>query len=70
MSAYDNDVKTGNYNIYSGCLPVSCTRKGKMPPYDLVDIKKKSNMPINILAVHRIVQRCGGRDFDLCRGAR
>ncbi len=38
---YGNEVKTENYNIYSGCLVVNCTEKGKMYLYDLVNIKKK-----------------------------
>ena len=41
MPIYDNDVKTEKYNIYSGCLVVNCTGKGKMYLYDFVDIKKK-----------------------------
>lgn len=43
MPVYDNDVKTENYNIYSGCLVVNCTGKGKMYLYDLVDILYASN---------------------------
>ena len=41
MPVYDNDMKTENYNIYSGCLVVNCTGKGKMHLYDLMNIKKK-----------------------------
>lgn len=40
------DVKTENYNIYSGCLVVNCTGKGKMYLYDLVDIKKEASNPL------------------------
>lgn len=29
MPVYNNNVKTENYNIYSGCLVVNCTGKGK-----------------------------------------
>ena len=46
MPVYDNDVKTENYNIYSGCLVVNCTGKGKMYLYDLVDIKKEASNPL------------------------
>ena len=46
MPVYDNDVKTGNYNIFSGCLVVNCTRRGKMYLYDLVDIKKEASNPL------------------------
>ena len=46
MPIYDNDVKTENYNIYSGCLVVNCTGKGKMYLYDLVDIKKEASNPL------------------------
>lgn len=41
MPIYDNELKTGNYNIYSGCLVINCTGNGKMYLYDVVDIKKK-----------------------------
>lgn len=40
------DVKTENYNIYSGCLVVNCTGKGKTYLYDLVDIKKEASNPL------------------------
>ena len=46
MPVYDNDMKTENYNIYSGCLVVNCTGKGKMYLYDLVDIKKEASNPL------------------------
>lgn len=32
--------------------------------------EKEENVPINILAVHRAVQRCGDRDSDPRRRAR
>ena len=38
--------ETENYNIYSGCLVVNCTGKGKMYLYDLVDIKKEASNPL------------------------
>ena len=46
MPVYDNEVKTDNYNIYSGCLVVNCMGKGKMYLYDLVDIKKEASNPL------------------------
>ncbi len=46
LPIYDNDRKTGNYNIYSGRLVVNCTGKGKMYLYDLVDIKKETSNPL------------------------
>lgn len=46
MPVYDNEVKTEKYNIYSGCLVVNCTGKGKMYLYDLVDIKKEASNPL------------------------
>ncbi len=46
MPIYNNDVKTENYNIYSGCLVVNCTGRGKMYLYDLVDIKKEASNPL------------------------
>ena len=49
MPVYDNDVKTENYNIYSGCLVVNCTGKRKMYLYDLVDIKKEASNPLKAI---------------------
>ncbi|MCM1173165.1 MAG: hypothetical protein NC393_13695 [Clostridium sp.] len=46
MPMYDNDVKTENYNIYSGCLVVNCTGNGRMYLYDLVNIKKEASNPL------------------------
>ncbi|MCM1308081.1 MAG: hypothetical protein NC223_05730 [Butyrivibrio sp.] len=43
---YDNAVKTEIYNIYSGCLIVNCTGKGRMYLYDFVDIKKEASNPL------------------------
>lgn len=34
------------YSIYTGCLVVNCTGKGKMYLYDLVDIKKEASNPL------------------------
>ena len=41
LSIYDNEKKTDQYNIYTGCLVVNCTLSKKMYLYDLIDIKKK-----------------------------
>lgn len=46
MPIYNNEVKTENYNIYSACLVVNCTGKGKMYLYDLVNIKKEASNPL------------------------
>lgn len=35
--------------LYSGCLVVNCTGKGKMYLYDLVDIKKEANNPLRTI---------------------
>jgi hypothetical protein len=48
LPLYDNEKKTGNYNVYSGCLVVNCTSSGKMYLYDLVDIKKEASNPLKI----------------------
>lgn len=42
LPIYDNEKKTNQYNVYTGCLVVNCTLGGKMYLYDLVDIKKRS----------------------------
>ncbi|MDD6070505.1 MAG: hypothetical protein PUC12_06780 [Clostridiales bacterium] len=46
MPIFDNNVKTDNYNVYSGCLVINCTKNGKMYLYDLVDIKKEASNPL------------------------
>jgi len=46
LPIYDNENKTGDYNVYSGCLVVNCTSSGKMYLYDLVDIKKEASNPL------------------------
>ena len=43
---YSNAARTENYSIYSGCLVVNCTGKGKMYLYDLVNIKKEASNPL------------------------
>lgn len=45
LPIYDNDIKTNQYNIYTGCLVVNCTVSGRMYLYDLVDIKKEASNP-------------------------
>ncbi len=49
MPIYDNELKTGNYNIYSGCLVINCTGNGKMYLYDVVDIKKEASNPLKTI---------------------
>ncbi len=46
LPIYDNEKKTGDYNVYSGCLVVNSTSSGKMYLYDLVDIKKEASNPL------------------------
>ena len=41
-----NAHRTSNYNIYSGCLVVNCTDKGRMYLYDLVNINKEASNPL------------------------
>ena len=38
---YNNEKKTGEYNVYSACLVVNHAANGKMYLYDVVGIKKK-----------------------------
>ena len=46
LPIYDNEKKTGDYNVYNGCLVVNCTSSGKRYLYDLVDIKKEASNPL------------------------
>ena len=46
MPVYNNDEKTGEYNVYSGRLVVNCSNNGKMYLYDLVEIKKEASNPL------------------------
>ena len=48
LPIYNNQTKTGEYNIYTACLVVNCTLGGKMYLYDLVDIKKEASNPFKI----------------------
>lgn len=45
LPIYDNQVKTMQYNVYTGCLVINCTSRGKMYIYDLVDVKKEASNP-------------------------
>lgn len=45
LPIYANEVKTDQYNIYTGCFVVNCTLGGTMYLYDLVDIKKEASNP-------------------------
>lgn len=57
LPIYDNDIKTNQYNVYTGCLVVNCTVGGKMYLYDLVDIKKKQ-VTHPRLSSSQMVQNC------------
>ena len=46
LPVYHNEMKTAQYNVYTGCLVVNCTLGGKMYLYDLVDIKKEASNPL------------------------
>jgi hypothetical protein len=46
LPVYENSVKTGEYNIYKGCLVINHASNGKMYLYDLVDIKKEASNPL------------------------
>lgn len=46
LPVYDNECKTGIYNIYSGCLVINSTSSNKKYLYDLVDIKKEASNPL------------------------
>ena len=46
---YDNEKKTGEYNVYSACLVVNHAANGKMYLYDVVDIKKEASNPLKTI---------------------
>lgn len=46
LPIYDNESKTSQYNVYTGCLVINCTSVGKMYLYDLVNIKKEASNPL------------------------
>ncbi len=50
LPIYDNEKKTNQYNVYTGCLVVNCTLGGKMYLYDLVDIKKEAGNPLKTIS--------------------
>ena len=43
---YNNNEKTGEYNVYSARLVVNYASNGKMYLYDIVDIKKEASNPL------------------------
>ncbi len=45
LPIYDNDIKTNQYNVYTGCLVVNCTVGGKM----YFDIKKEASNPFKTI---------------------
>ncbi|MDE6620496.1 MAG: XRE family transcriptional regulator, partial [Lachnospiraceae bacterium] len=49
LPIYDNEKKTNQYNVYTGCLVVNCALGGKMYLYDLVDIKKEASNPLKTI---------------------
>jgi len=46
LPIYNNEVKTNEYNVYTGCLVVNYSSRGRMYLYDLVDIKKEASNPL------------------------
>ena len=46
---YNNEKKTGEYNVYSACLVVNHTANGKMYLYDVVGIKKEASNPLKTI---------------------
>jgi hypothetical protein len=47
LPIYDTERKTDRYNVYSGCLVANCTARRQLRLYDLVDIKKENNEPLD-----------------------
>ena len=45
---YENETKTGKYNLYSACLLINHAENGKLYLYDLVDIKREASTPLTI----------------------
>lgn len=46
LPIYENESKTGEYNVYTACLVVNHASNGKKYLYDLVDIKKEASTPL------------------------
>ena len=46
---YNNEKKTGEYNVYSACLVVNHAANGKMYLYDVVGIKKEASNPLKTI---------------------
>lgn len=49
LPIYENEKRTEQYNVYTACLVVNCTLRGKMYLYDLVDIKKEASNPLKTI---------------------
>ncbi|MCH5257366.1 MAG: hypothetical protein J1D87_08720 [Lachnospiraceae bacterium] len=49
LPIYENEIKTGNYNVYSACLLINHTKSGKLYLYDLVDIKREASTPLKTI---------------------
>jgi hypothetical protein len=47
LPIYNTEKKTSKYNVYSGCLVASCNTYEKIHLYDLVDIKKENDEPLD-----------------------
>lgn len=45
---YQGEIKTEEYNVYSGCLLVNHANNGRKYLYDLVDIKKEASTPLKL----------------------
>ncbi len=48
MPVYQEQRKTEEYNVYSGCILVNHAKNGRKYLYDLVDIKKETSTPLKI----------------------
>ena len=46
---YNNEKKTGEYNVYSACLVVNHAANGKMYLYGVVGIKKEASNPLKTI---------------------
>ncbi|MDD3368504.1 MAG: hypothetical protein PHP50_06370 [Lachnospiraceae bacterium] len=46
LPIYKNETKTNSYNLYTACMVINCTARGKMFLYDVVDIKKEASNPL------------------------
>lgn len=71
---YDNEKKTGEYNVYSACLVVNHAANGKMYLYDVVDIKKEASNPLRTIKqssgtkpLLKVYQHYNGEKSTVCR---